>query len=502
MNRDDAVQWVVYPVAIAVMIGCIVATTVQLLAAINPALAAEVLVPLSGLAAIEGYVVTRLLARLPLGSAVTPWHIRAVELTAWLLVLQIIADLQTGRAPLNAGTVYIAPVAVVQFVVIAACWWVATISADDLINLDEVVPWSPLYVPRAERLTRRFFRGGALLFLAAGLAAVGTRHLSRLADPTRPAISGVVGTVLLYFALGVALLIQIRHERLRRAWRRREVAVPPGMTLRWLRYTVALLLAGLLIAVILPTGYSPALLDTLRTALNAVVAGVFTVIGILLTPLFWLLSLLHLQVNPQSTPPPGRAPARPPRGPAPVDLTFLRTLLFWLIVGVILVALARTYGHMLSGRRAANAGRLLGAWLRGMWIRLRQWLLGFPATSHRVRQRSAPATAPRVRARRQRRARVPWFLAPRDRVIWYYAGMLERAARAGHPRHTGQTPAEFDAALRHVVPDAGADLDRLTEAYIAARYAPQPVTAERSRAVREPWRRVIAALRHARPGVR
>ncbi|HSJ53056.1 MAG TPA: DUF4129 domain-containing protein, partial [Anaerolineae bacterium] len=73
-----------------------------------------------------------------------------------------------------------------------------------------------------------------------------------------------------------------------------------------------------------------------------------------------------------------------------------------------------------------------------------------------------------------------------------------RAAQAGQPRRPAQTPYEYEASLGGQFPDLEPDLSGLTEAFVEARYSPEPVEPEDVDRVKPLWQRVKAALRRRR----
>jgi hypothetical protein len=85
-------------------------------------------------------------------------------------------------------------------------------------------------------------------------------------------------------------------------------------------------------------------------------------------------------------------------------------------------------------------------------------------------------------------------------VRFFYLSAARRAARAGQPRRSGQTPYEYQDSLDERFPELEPDLEGLTGAFIQARYAPHPVEQEDVAAVKPLWERVKAALRRRRLG--
>jgi len=55
-----------------------------------------------------------------------------------------------------------------------------------------------------------------------------------------------------------------------------------------------------------------------------------------------------------------------------------------------------------------------------------------------------------------------------------YQRLLALARERGYPRVRSQTPYEYRPTLDQAFPDAGDELEVMTEAYVAARYGPTP----------------------------
>lgn len=104
------------------------------------------------------------------------------------------------------------------------------------------------------------------------------------------------------------------------------------------------------------------------------------------------------------------------------------------------------------------------------WVLGLAAVLAFAAAASRMwptrKPRGAPAATP------------PASAVPVQRL---YARALDRLARAGLPRRTGETPREFAARVRDAGADGDATLAQLTELYTAARFGGRPVTREQLR---------------------
>ncbi len=314
--------------------------------------------------------------------------------------------------------------------------------------------------------------------------------------------------ILLYCALGVALLSQARFSVTKASWRVQGIPVQAGIPGRWLLWAVLFLVGITALALILPARY---LMGPVRA-----VQGLVLLIGQLLTfvvALFvyafgWLASLFRSDTE-QPEPPtlsltPGPAGDAVSAGSIPSWSGLVLTLIFWVIIlAIIVFAVVRVLrdrlGLMREKERAEETwwARFL-AWLSSLWAIWRAW-----------RREVQTALADRLSRRRRgtsRAARLRRFLSlrrlsPRDLVRYFYLSTSKRAAQAGQPRRSGQTPYEYQGSLDERFPDLEPDLSGLTDAFVQARYSPKPIKKQDAEEVRPLWQRIKAALRRRRqPG--
>jgi len=88
----------------------------------------------------------------------------------------------------------------------------------------------------------------------------------------------------------------------------------------------------------------------------------------------------------------------------------------------------------------------------------------------------------------------------RDQILHYYLSLLRRAGELGFPRRPAQTPREYEPTLETHLPEAQAETDQLTQAFVEARYSRQAIGEDQARRVRAYWERVRAALQARRRG--
>ncbi|MGD2145635.1 MAG: hypothetical protein PVH41_02950, partial [Anaerolineae bacterium] len=217
------VEAVFRPLVVAAMLGCIALSLVSLIGLFYPEWSGAYLVAGSVLAAIEA-AYSRRLVRARNIRARELARFRAIEIALlFLLVL-------TGRVvflpwhELRAviGTWAQSPLqlldleAAFAIAIAVQSWWVANQTAHEFETMGDGPSEGVGYGHAVEALTGRFFRGGAILLIVAGITRVGLASILQL---RRPSVPGLVLNVLVYFALGLVMLGQIQFSRLSKRWR-------------------------------------------------------------------------------------------------------------------------------------------------------------------------------------------------------------------------------------------------------------------------------------------
>jgi hypothetical protein len=345
-------------------------------------------------------------------------------------------------------------------------------------------------------LAELFLWGGVTLLIASTVIHALVSSIQALAVP-----------ILLYFALGVALLSEARFSVIDTGWRMQGIPVQRAIGRRWLIWAVLLIAGMALIALMLPTGYALGPIQAIWGAIRFLVQSILT---ILVLVYYLVVSLFALLFPTATLPERPRAPLQPmtpseptPQGTSLPWLEVLGSALFWLsVLGIVGYAVYRFVAdrlELLEGDGQAKEswwGRLL-LWLQQLWGRWRSWQheAQIRLAQRRARRRERPSLAERLLGLRPLRQ-----LSPRELVRYFYISVERRAAQSGQPRRPSQTPHEYEAALRGRYPELEPDLGELTDAFVTARYSAQTVEEEDVEAVKPFWERVKAALRRVRKG--
>jgi hypothetical protein len=493
---DDALR----PLVVAAMIACVAASWVGLISLMSPGWRGTYLIVFCFLVALEAFA-TRKLMNTRLHRLDARWRYRLAEIFMLYLLLQIVANINAGRANVLAGIPNLEASTIFSFILVMFCWGAATSTASELEDLTRPPEDYRGWVPPSESLYKRFLAGGALLLVGAGLSRI---EIANLLNLSRPGTPGLVLNVAVYFLLGVMMLGQMQYTTLNQRWRTQGARVSSGLAGRWVRYSAVFLVLVALLAFVLPTGYTVGLLDLARYVLSLIFALMLLAISLIALPLLWLLKLLGF--GPGAAGMPRMKPPTPPMPPAETAsgggdfLELLRNVLFWVIALGIVAYFARSYVRQ-GGRGAglvrmlARLGpvRLLLRLRAALWRRLRGYAR---AVGERLPRRGAPPATPEQAAtRRPSLFRRPGSLPPREQVLYYYLDTVRRAAERGYPRRRSQTPQEYSSTLAPNLPEKGqAEISGLTDAFIVARYSPHEVEPEEAGDARSRWQRLQDAL--------
>ncbi len=502
---------VAVPLVIGVMVGCIalsVARLARLLAeafgapsAWNPAFFFVFCV----LAALEAYYGRRWVT----DRAQSPgdlWKFRAIEILIFVVLLKVGSyvgdswgDVQTDvRTWVRYPARFLDAEMLLALLLSFLSWFAATQTIRDLERLEDPPEFHAGAFPPIDTLTTRFFWGGVVLLVVAGVTRIG---IAALLDMDRPSVPGLVLNVLVYFLLGLVVLGQMRFVSMRRDWRSQKIEIADRLRGQWVRYSLTFIGLAALLAFLLPTGYTVYLLDVLRVVvaiLFQIIYFVASLVMLLVSLPFWLLARLF---RGDQSPVPTRAPA-PMRPPPPPELTsgpadwlmVLRVLLFWVVALGVAFYLVR--GFLQEHPEILQALRAFGPfrWLIRLWRSLRRrvgaWDVAIRERLSRGRERGLAASMTGAA-----RASRPGSRSNRGRVLYYYLNVVHRANRAGFIRRASQTPNEYSAVLRRNLPETEAEMQALTDAFVEARYSPHTIEPDMVRQARTEWQRLKQVLR-------
>jgi len=372
----------------------------------------------------------------------------------------------------------------------------------------------PIQIPRQrlqEQYLRQWLTGGMVMVLLAALSTYETSQWMTVTNPfeiTRLGLDpGMLLALLVYFLAGLWLLSHARMLRLNALWLFDGVAKEVSLERGWQRSSLLLLLLIALGAAFLPIGSSFAISRILSAALNGllyVIGMIYSAIGFLFAA---LLASLTNTVGEEPIPTPEIAPmptpvVPPPTTPPPTaspELTFIITSAFWaLLIAIVIGALMfflRERGYHVEWGQVRGRWATMSEWLKAFWLNLRRRAR---RARRELRERWMPHPAPPTQDKnpvpRPRFFRLK-ALPPREQIRYYYLATVRRAGERGVVRRPHETPLEYAEGLKAHWPEAQEDLEGLTDAFLEARYSPQPIEKSAAERIRDVWKRVKARLR-------
>ncbi|MBX5459083.1 MAG: DUF4129 domain-containing protein [Thermogemmatispora sp.] len=351
-------------------------------------------------------------------------------------------------------------------------------------------------------LVRRAFIGSGLLLLLAMLIRLG--HGSD-ADQALASAGTVVFFLLVPLFIYCALLAQALAQAI--AERRLHPFGLEGSTqeqeqailLLFLGLGLLIMLLSLAVAKLAGASFFEVLrreLALLSVPYDWLVRGLAQLIVWLLTPLFWLLQAFHFQSSELIIHPlrgPGQSGLRPPGESAslPAGLLLASRILVLLILILIMAGCVRLIGRTLRQRRVrlyergALEERHESLWSVALfWSQIYALLQALQRKLGDALLRVQQAVEARWLLRRGR-----WQEAVRslESMRAIYRALLKEAGQQGYPRLPSETPLEYRRRLEAATPLADPHLERLTLAYLAARYGRQEPDAAGLAQLRACW---------------
>lgn len=500
------------------------------------------LVPLCFIIALEGTLTTAWLNN-PDSNGVDRGVYRAAEILLILVVARIYSwtFFGTGIPSPDEMRLYLtSPVAifsvggfVTSALVVLAAWGLAVHHTRIFSRLDvsiyeinfytlspteqkEMADNRPIQKPRDQLLhsyLSSWLTGGMLMVILAALSTFEVREFTSVTNPfefTRLGLGpGMLYALMIYFLAGFWLLSHARLLRMNARWLMDGVAKEAGLERHWQRTSLFILLLIALVAAFLPIGSTLAISRILTVGLSGaayLVSVVGSLFGYLVASALLLLTRSMGEIPQEQTELVPQMPVAPPITPAgePNPLvTMVISSAFWaLIVAILIAALLfflRERGYAIDKGRVRNSWAVVVAWLREVWQRL-TGRLRTAGRDMRARLRvpdTIRSSSTNVNISPPRFLRLG-ALSPREQIRYYYLALVRRAAERGVGRRDSETPLEYAQDLKEAWPEAEGDLEELTQAFLEARYSPQPIEKAHAHSIKERWGALKTSLRAGR----
>ena len=371
----------------------------------------------------------------------------------------------------------------------------------------------PIQVPREELLNQYitlWLSGGFLMILMTALSTFEVGQFATVANPLEITRLGLVPAMLfallVYFLNGFWLLSHARLLRLNARWLMDGVAKEASFERSWQRRSLLVIGALALIALFLPIGSSLAISRILTIGLSGFVYLANILMTFLASFFAAVMAVLTQQADENGVQPTEIAPLPTPEPVIPpvIESNPLANAVissaFWALIIAFIIAsimfFLRERGYHLDKVQLKGYWVLVTGWLREGWSRLTGRVL---LIRHDIKGRLTVVSStplpkldvPRVRPRFLRLN----SLSPRDQVRYYYLALVRRAGEQGLKRPNSKTPLEYAQELKNTWPESDHELEELTDAFIEARYSPQPIEKEEANLVRELWQTLKLRLR-------
>ncbi len=327
------------------------------------------------------------------------------------------------------------------------------------------------------RVAGIFLGGGAAILVLVGLSHI---NIAEMEIIEASSVRWLGPNLLAYFALGLALISEVRYATLVATWEVQEIPVLGRLGRRWLTLLAISLALVAVVAAFLPTSYSVSLYQALTQVIQWLIYGVAYAIMLVIGGVGYLLALIMSLFTGE----PVEAPAMTPAMEMPVFegngggtpaawWPLVRSLIFWALIvgggGYALLHFLQDRWGLFKGFRPWALLRQFWAWLVGLWHKAGEVV-------QQVREEAAKRRALRQSAAARSRRRSHGPLTPRERVHQLYRMALEVADRYGVGRAPNLTPSEYLPRLAPHVPEAEADLAELTRTFERARYSREDVS--------------------------
>jgi len=525
-----ALEEVVRPLAISVMLTCIIISIAQLVNMIIPEWPGRLLSILTFLVCLESIHAKRLLTRLQLDST-NRLRFRFVEWTSILLVVRFAVYTHYGSARLmsdianwsiNIGSFFSGEFLLNSFLIIVF-WTLALMLSSSMQELEaspietkSTAATDPNYylydtMPHhgqtdrqlhLKRITSIFAGGGIALLVFAGLSRVNVRDLIAFEHSSS---SGIILNVLAYFLIGFLLISQAQYTILKARWEIEGIPVTAEVGKRWIMLVLSFLFLLGFVSALLPVGYSVGIVSTLSAVLQwliyAITQVAFSIIFIISSLLALLISLVSGTPTDSSSPT-RRVSIPPSLPPTAAHQTaswwpLVRSLAFWtVLVGIVTYSVFHFLHYRWNLFQNMSIARLLH-WLGKLWKSIR-------TRTQKVANKIRTEIARRLVSSHVKTTGRPWRyislrrLSLRDRVRYLYLSILQRSAKQGFRRPPSATPSEYQKMLIQEIPEAVGQFDELTEAFIEARYSQHAITQDHISIVHKAWRQMKRVLRTRR----
>jgi hypothetical protein len=531
---QDWLRSLLRPFLIAVMVACLDIAWLALIGRFVPALAGgygQIVLLFSVLVATIGCTTTTYLAQPGERQRRRPTY-RWVEFAFVVVATRLLLWGVTDSWPTLTALIYQPIDSLLDGLFFSAglvvlfSWWAAIEMTSDLLRLalqpdelfalqtdriGEMIRTSNSDRPQIlARIVSRWVGGGILMVMAAaGLQVERPAPGAFFALSQQNLAPTIIAAIVIYFLVGLVLVSHGQLALLRTRWLLDRVPASASVLRLWPLYVLLLLVAIDLMAALLPFGGTFLLGQILFTVINFVFNLFMSIFRFFMGLFMLVMAALLGEPPPQEAvqaPPPPPPPMIEQLPPAAASLpAWAGGALFWITMALILGYAAYIY---LSDRGVQFT------WLLTFWQLLRQrWSAFFGG--YRRWQRNLVLSRTGDVAAASETPQVHWSkrgldwrrLDPTQQVRYFYLTTLEQAKARGISRTTGETPSQYAPRLAAHLSATEADenlenqrtekqqaVQKLTEAFIQARYSRRTLATTESTDLARIWEKLKVYL--------
>jgi hypothetical protein len=305
--------------------------------------------------------------------------------------------------------------------------------------------------------------------------------------------------LVVYFLLGFVLLSQSQYSLLRARWYLQGIPIQQDVSHRWAPFSIIMLLIATLGAFLLPTRYSQGFLEVLKSIILIALGAISTFFSTLIALFMALFANLF---GGKTGPPPPSAEiptaeliipkaAAIPTQPAEW-LQFAQNLIFWVVFIAIIIFAFRYYLKQNQSVLVFFKNMLVWSGMRRFWDWLRHGFIQL----NRAMATMVKANINRLQTITRGTGKrfdpilaISQGLPPRQRILLIYLAMVHWNSRHGIYRKGSETPYEYAASLRKLLPDDESDIHLLTQSFMEARYTRHEITRNQANIMQAAWER-------------
>lgn len=359
-----------------------------------------------------------------------------------------------------------------------------------------------------QQMVNQFLFLGIIMILLATMAKMDLETLSGFLgqEMTVPLAFSVI-PIIAYFVVGLILLSLTHFAILRGGWLMGEIHISQGIARNWFRFALYIFGISAIIALLLPTQFTINFLQTAVFVVQFLIEIAMFIVGLLVLPFVFLYSFI-ISFLPQGEPvntnnaipkfemPPERTP-----GVLPPWIEIIQNIIFWVIfIGVIVFFVWHYLRQNQAWMKNIEFGAF-GIWLEKIKLTIRNLVNKFRGQvvhslqeiRNRVQKENQTALFENIFNKVE-----PEGLGPRRKIILKYTELIQQGEQSGITKKPSQTAIQYQKTLKQSLSEEQDEIDRVTQAFLEARYTRHEIKLETVEEIEPLWKRLQKSLQSFR----